>query len=98
DLLERATELRARVEAVDADFVARYGWDRPRATLEQDGGPGHHGGREGLAGFAARPRQPDAVTVDGRHDGKQAGLTTLEGSRNGTGIKGAEYGASTWLT
>ena len=76
DLLGRLADLRARAQAVNADFAARYGWDKPGALLQSQL-PRDRGGRDeggGLAPLEGAPAvagaagpDPDLVAVAERY-------------------------------
>jgi len=83
DLLGRVADLRARVEAVNAAFAARYGWDQPAPV----GQSYSQSGRDGQS-----VRGPAAIGVSpasGVHFSSQR-RTVLDGRYYGTGLRGAE--------
>jgi hypothetical protein len=92
DIQERAASLRARVEAVNDDFIKRYGWGgvkrslprsdaagsgRDRSVLEQEARPSYGTAREG------------SVRAVGIHYSNQE-RSSLSGTHYGTGLDGAE--------
>ncbi|MCZ2412930.1 MAG: hypothetical protein LC136_01515, partial [Burkholderiales bacterium] len=83
DLLGRVAELRASVEAVNAQFAARYGWDR--AEPEGERGDERAGDGRAVPSAAAVGASPLA----GIHF-SHAARTVLDGRYYGTGLRGEE--------
>lgn len=83
DLLGRVAELRASVEAVNAQFAARYGWDRAEAEGER--GDERAGDGRAVPSAAVAGESP-ATGIHFSH----AARTSLDGRYYGTGIRGRE--------
>jgi hypothetical protein len=91
DILGGVAALRARVEAVNADFIRRYGWDKPAGFVEPDGAffqSPNPGVRAGTAQDEAGPR-PGSVDLTGIHFSQQTRVS-LDGRYYGHGLKGIE--------
>lgn len=83
DILGRVADLRAAVEAVNAQFAARYGWDR--AEPEGERGDERAGDGRAVPSAAAVGASPLA----GIHF-SHAARTVLDGRYYGTGLRGEE--------
>jgi hypothetical protein len=92
DIQERAASLRARVEAVNDDFIKRYGWGGVKRSLPRSDAAGSGRDRSVPAG-EGRPSYgtatEGAVSAVGVHYSNQE-RSSLSGTYYGTGLDGAE--------